>query len=161
MACTLFRHWPDSLCVFMTEVSDFWVILHTNTVYRQRLFVSMRQEFDMFCMLFKVWSLGFVLCEYNLCFVPMKPWYWSRLVFSSREKSVFNSGRCQNLKVLIHQKHVLLVNWEFIGLAQLRLHKFWCFVFWNRVVLLYWGSSSDIILWLCFIKVIHGRVTEL
>lgn len=47
------RQWPDSFCVFVTEVSNFWVILHTGTVYRQWLFVSTREEFDVFCVLFK------------------------------------------------------------------------------------------------------------
>lgn len=44
------------------------------------------------------------------------------LVFS-REKSGFNEGRYQNLEILMPQKHVLLVIWEFIGLAQLWLCK--------------------------------------
>lgn len=44
------------------------------------------------------------------------------LVFS-REKSGFNEGRYQNPEILMPQKHVLLVIWEFIGLAQLWLCK--------------------------------------
>lgn len=47
------RQWPDSLCASVTEVSNFWVILQTGTVYRQWLFVSVREEFGAFCMLFK------------------------------------------------------------------------------------------------------------
>lgn len=35
----------------------------------------------------------------------------------------------QNLEILMPQKHVLLVIWEFIGLAQLWLHKLQHFVF--------------------------------
>lgn len=50
------------LCIFMTKVSDFWVKLHTDSVYRRGLFISMRDYFNVFCVLVKTWKLMLALC---------------------------------------------------------------------------------------------------
>lgn len=44
-----------------TEAANLWLMLPTSTVYRQQLFASVKEEFWVFCVPFKAWSLGLFL----------------------------------------------------------------------------------------------------